>query len=147
LGKELYENSRQARQIFALADNIKPDTTRLCFEGTMEELSRTQNAQPCLFCVEMAAAAALSEEGVFADVAGVFRWVIGGADLCRAIALKRLRADMHPRALMQKASDEAQSSMALFCVWTTKRLFHVSCIFQSVIRHHQLRRPNCCFRR
>ncbi len=114
MGKELYENSRQARQIFALADNIKPDTTRLCFEGTMEELSRTQNAQPCLFCVEMAAAAALSEEGVFADAAAGFSLgelaaltYAGAMSFEEGFVLTCTRG-----ALMQKASDEAQSSMA-----------------------------------
>lgn len=38
---------------------MRPGIIELCFEGSAEELSLTQNTQPCLFVVDCACAAAL----------------------------------------------------------------------------------------
>ena len=72
MGKSLYESSSAARQVFDTADNIRPGTSMQCFEGTAEELSVTKNTQPCLYCVDLAAARALEEAGVHADFAAGF---------------------------------------------------------------------------
>ena len=72
MGKELYDSSDAARRIFDRADAIRPGTSRQCFEGTDEELKETKNTQPCMFTVELAAAAALEEAGVHADMAAGF---------------------------------------------------------------------------
>jgi len=68
MGLELYNHFDSAKSIFDLAgENVK----KVTFEGPQEELNLTINAQPCLFAVDLAAAAALNEKGVFADgVAG-----------------------------------------------------------------------------
>lgn len=72
MGKSLCEGSAAARQVFETADSIRPGTSVQCFEGTAEELSVTINTQPCLFCVDLAAARALEEAGVQADFAAGF---------------------------------------------------------------------------
>lgn len=67
MGKELYESSPAARKVFDLADAIRPGTSNQCFSASKEELSRTLNTQPCLFAVDAACAAALTEKGIYAD--------------------------------------------------------------------------------
>lgn len=64
MGKELCETSPMARKIFELADGIRPGTSSQCFQGTKEELSKTVNTQPCVYCVDLAAAEALREAGI-----------------------------------------------------------------------------------
>lgn len=72
MGKSLFEASGAARQVFETADSIRPGTSLQCFEGTTEELSITRNTQPCLYCVDLAAARALEEAGIHADFAAGF---------------------------------------------------------------------------
>lgn len=72
MGKSLCEASPAARQVFETADAIRPGTSAQCFGGTTEELSVTKNTQPCLYCVDLAAARALEEAGVHADFAAGF---------------------------------------------------------------------------
>ena len=72
MGKELYESSPAARKVFDLADAIRPGTSNQCFSASKEELSRTLNTQPCLFAVDAACAAALTEKGIYADSAAGF---------------------------------------------------------------------------
>lgn len=72
MGKELAEASPAAAKIFRLAEALRPGTTQTCFEGTEEELKQTNITQPCLFTVELAAAAALHEAGIKADLAAGF---------------------------------------------------------------------------
>jgi len=67
MGSDLY-NSPAARKVFKIADKIRPGTIEQCFFGTAEELAKTENTQPCLYCVDLAAAEALKEAGVNADM-------------------------------------------------------------------------------
>ena len=67
MGKSLYEASPAAKAVFDTAEQIRPGTIAQCFESPVEELSVTKNTQPCLFCVDLAAAEALREAGVAAD--------------------------------------------------------------------------------
>ena len=59
MGQALCQCSAAARSVFARADAMRPGTSEQCFSGTPEELMLTINTQPCLWAVEMAAAAAL----------------------------------------------------------------------------------------
>ena len=72
MGKELVEASAAARRVFETADKIRPGTSEQCFSGTAEELSVTENTQPCLYCVDLAAARALEEAGVKPDIVAGF---------------------------------------------------------------------------
>ena len=72
MGKSLYEASPAAKAVFDTAEQIRPGTIAQCFESPVEELSITKNTQPCLFCVDLAAAEALREAGVAADVVAGF---------------------------------------------------------------------------
>ncbi len=72
MGKSLYETSPAAKAVFDTAETIRPGTIAQCFESPVEELSITKNTQPCLFCVDLAAAMALVEAGVQADAVAGF---------------------------------------------------------------------------
>ena len=64
MGRELYENSSAARQVFDQLEALRPGTLKQCFEGSPEELAKTINTQPCLFAVDLAAARAAQEKGI-----------------------------------------------------------------------------------
>jgi [acyl-carrier-protein] S-malonyltransferase len=52
MGKAWYESSSQARELFSRADDaLGYPISKLCFEGPLEELTLTQNAQPALLLV------------------------------------------------------------------------------------------------
>lgn len=72
MGLKLYEGSASAKRVFEAADKIRPNTSSQCFNGTKEELQLTVNTQPCLYCVDLAAARALEEAGVTCDMAAGF---------------------------------------------------------------------------
>lgn len=64
MGKELYLASPKAKEIFDIAESKKQGIRELCFNGTKQDLSITINTQPCVFCTDYAAAAALAEKGI-----------------------------------------------------------------------------------
>lgn len=72
MGRELYNCSPAAKAVFDCADTIRPGTSTQCFDGTAEELSLTVNTQPCIYCVDLSAAAALKEAGVSPDMLAGF---------------------------------------------------------------------------
>ena len=72
MGKDLYDSSSAAKAIFDMADTVRPGTAAQCFNGTQEELSQTVNTQPCIFCVDLAAAHALKEHGLACDAVAGF---------------------------------------------------------------------------
>ena len=114
MGQSLCEVSPAAKAVFDQADALRPGTSEQCFTGTAEELSITKNTQPCLYCVDLAAAKALEEAGVTPDYvagfslgeiaalsfAGVFTGEQGFDFVC-----KRAEA-------MQKAGEENPGAMA-----------------------------------
>jgi len=72
MGKELFDKSPAAKRVFEVADSIRPGTSEQCFTGDSDTLARTCNTQPCLFCVDLAAALALKEAGVEVSAAAGF---------------------------------------------------------------------------
>jgi len=55
MGKDLYENFPEVREIFNEASDILGyDMARLCFEGPKEELDRTSKTQPAILTVSIA---------------------------------------------------------------------------------------------
>lgn len=114
MGRELYECSHAARSIFAAADAIRPGTSAQCFSASMEELCETKNTQPCMFAVELAAAAALREAGIPADMAAGFSLgelaaltFAGTMDFETGFSLVCRRAEH-----MQKAAEARDTAMA-----------------------------------
>ncbi|MFW6132790.1 MAG: ACP S-malonyltransferase [Planctomycetota bacterium] len=60
MGRDVYEAITPARAVFDRAERITGmELTRLCFEGPVDELSRTDVAQPAIFTVSAAMLASL----------------------------------------------------------------------------------------
>lgn len=72
MGRELAQTVPEAAEVFRRLDEIRPGTSAQCFSGTAQELAQTVNTQPCMFAVELAAAAALTARGVRCDMAAGF---------------------------------------------------------------------------
>lgn len=114
MGRDLYENSPAARAVFDLADQIRPNTSRQCFEGSAEELAQTENTQPCIFAVSMAAAAALKEAGVFPELlAGFSLGEVSALTFSGALSLEEgFRLVCRRAELMAQAAKTQDSAMA-----------------------------------
>lgn len=68
MGKDLYENIIECRDIFNKGEEILDmPMKKLIFEGTDEELTKTQNSQPAILLTSLACQKALEIEGIEAD--------------------------------------------------------------------------------
>lgn len=77
MGKDLADAFPAAREVFQEVDEaLKQNLTKLMFEGPEDELTLTENAQPALMTVSMAAMAVLKVEGGI-DLAKVASFVAG----------------------------------------------------------------------
>src|SRR5687768_6935091 len=67
MGKELFENFPVARQVFEEADDaLDFAISRLCFDGPAEDLQLTENTQPAILTVSVAAFRAMREARISA---------------------------------------------------------------------------------
>lgn len=98
MGQALYEQSKAARTILDQAEKQKPGLIDICFSGPMERLTETENAQPALFAVSLAAAKMAEELGLKPDVTAGFslgEWTacafsgMLGVDQALSLVLKR----------------------------------------------------------
>lgn len=65
MGRDLAENFVAARQVFEEVDEaLGFSLSQLCFEGSAEQLQLTENTQPAILAVSVAALRSLSDEGV-----------------------------------------------------------------------------------
>jgi len=113
MGRELYEKSPAARAIFDSAERIRPGTIEQCFSGSAGDLARTENTQPCVYCVDLAAAAALKEAGVVADkLAGFSLGELAALAFSGAVTYEDgFRLVCERAKLMQEASECADAGM------------------------------------
>jgi len=112
MGKDFYEYSSQAREIFLRADEtLGFKISKLCFEGPEEELKLTQNTQPALLIVSFCAYVLLGKEA----------WIAAGHSLgeySALVAAGSLRFEdalllVHKRGMyMQEAVPVGEGAMA-----------------------------------
>lgn len=114
MGKDLWEHFPAAAEVFARCDAIRPGTSAQCFEGTAEELKQTANTQPCLFAMELAAAAVLREKGVRPDaVAGFSLGEVTAATAAGCFDPETgFRLVCRRGALMQREAEKFDTAMA-----------------------------------
>lgn len=110
MGVDLIEASPAAAEVFAIADEVRPGTSEQCRSASKEELSQTENTQPCVFVHDLAVAAALRERGVvpaacagfsLGEVAALtfaeaFDTRAGFELVCERAALMAAAAERHP---------------------------------------------------
>jgi [acyl-carrier-protein] S-malonyltransferase len=69
MGKELADNIPVCKKVFEEADKaLGFEISKICFEGTKEELDKTENTQPAILTTSIAALKALEESGIKPDV-------------------------------------------------------------------------------
>ncbi|MGH4051751.1 MAG: ACP S-malonyltransferase [Clostridium sp.] len=69
MGKELYENIDECKDIFNIADKeLNFELSKLCFEGETQQLNITENTQPAILATSIAALMALKKYGIKCDV-------------------------------------------------------------------------------
>jgi [acyl-carrier-protein] S-malonyltransferase len=113
MGKELYEASPAAREVFDRADAIRPGTSTQCFSGTQEELSQTINTQPCVFCMDLAAAQSVKAAGISPRaVAGFSLGEVAALTFAQAFDFDTgFRFVCKRAAFMQEAAEKHESGM------------------------------------
>ena len=115
MGKELAEKYPAARAVFDEADKaLGFSISKMCFEGTEEELKLTANTQPAILTVSVAAFRVLEEKGIAPDyVAGHSLGeysalvAVGSLKFVDAVKLVRKRG-----MYMQEAVAAGQGAMA-----------------------------------
>ena len=110
MGVDLIETSPAAAEVFTIADEVRPGTSEQCRSASKEELSQTENTQPCVFVHDLAVAVALRERGVVPaacagfslgevaalSFAGAFDTRAGFELVCERAALMATAAERHP---------------------------------------------------
>lgn len=134
MGQALCARYPAAAQVFALCDRLRPGTSAQCFEGTEDELKETKNTQPCLFAVELAAAAVLMDKGIVPDaVAGfslgevVAATVSGAFDRETGFRLVCKRGE-----LMQREAERFDTAMAAVVKLTPEQVQAVCSRYSAV---------------
>ena len=72
MGRDLFDAAPIARETYEMGEGIRPGTLGICFEGPAEELTKTENTQPCLFLTDLAIAKTLVANGVHPDAVAGF---------------------------------------------------------------------------
>ena len=99
MGKDLAEKFPVARQVFEEADDaLGFAISRLCFEGPAEDLQLTENTQPAILTVSVAAFRALKETGIGAPAfvaghsLGEYSALVAAGALSLSDAVRTVRA-------------------------------------------------------
>jgi len=115
MGKELAEKYPAAQAVFAEADKaLGFSVSKLCFEGTEDELKLTANTQPAILAVSVAAYRVLADKGLTADFVaghslGEYSALVAAGSLSFGDAVKLVRKR---GTYMQEAVPAGQGSMA-----------------------------------
>lgn len=114
MGKDLYENSPIAKQLFDKANNILGfDITAIMFAGTDEELKQTKVTQPAVFLHSVILAKALGENFNPDMVAGHSLGELSALVANNTLSFEDGLKLVYQRALaMQKACEAEPSTMA-----------------------------------
>jgi len=115
MGKELAEKYPVARAVFDEADKaLGFSVSKLCFEGTEDDLKLTANTQPAILTVSVAASRVLAEKGIAPDFVaghslGEYSALVAAGSLEFADAVKLVR---QRGTYMQEAVPAGQGAMA-----------------------------------
>lgn len=115
MGKSLADSYGCARRIFEQADEaLGFSISTLCFEGPEEQLKLTENTQPALLTVSVAALRVLEEKGIRPDVVaghslGEYSALVAAGSLAFADAVRLVR---NRGRYMQEAVPPGAGSMA-----------------------------------
>ena len=116
MGKDLAEAYPECRALFEKADSVLGfKLSALCFEGPIEELTKSSNCQPAIFAMSMACHAALRREAgavTFSGTAGLSLGEWSALHVAGALGFEdTLRVLAARGRFMQEACDERQGGM------------------------------------
>ena len=123
--KDLYDSERVAKELFNIADvSLKREISKICFEGTQEDLNLTHNTQPCMLAGDLAAAMVLKAHGIEASaVAGFSLGEYAALAYARAISVNQVFRIIQIRAdAMQDAVAPGEGGMAAFVGATAEQV-------------------------
>ena len=115
MGKELAEKYPVARDVFDEADKaLGFSVSKLCFEGTEDDLKLTANTQPAILTLSVAATRVLAEKGITPDFVaghslGEYSGLVAAGSLRFADAVKLVRKR---GTYMREAVPAGQGAMA-----------------------------------
>ncbi|HEU5133369.1 MAG TPA: ACP S-malonyltransferase, partial [Pyrinomonadaceae bacterium] len=116
MGKDLAEKFAAARQVFEEADDaLGFAISRLCFDGPAEDLQLTENTQPAILTVSVAAYRAMQEAGIAAPAfvaghsLGEYSALVAAGALSLSDAVRTVRARGR---YMQEAAPVGTGAMA-----------------------------------
>jgi [acyl-carrier-protein] S-malonyltransferase len=114
MGKDLYENSAKAKELFQQANDILGfDITKIMFEGSVEELKETKVTQPAIFLHSTILATVMGNNFQPDMVAGHSLGEISALVANKTLAFADGLQLVYKRALaMQKACEKTPSTMA-----------------------------------
>lgn len=114
MGKDLYEQSEEARKLFAKADEILGfPITQIMFEGSEEDLKQTKVTQPAIFIHSVVLASVLGDQFQPDMVAGHSLGEFSALTAAGALSFEDGLSLVSKRALaMQKACEMNPSTMA-----------------------------------
>lgn len=132
MGKDIYESSSAAHEIFDLGESVTPGIKDICFNSDASVLSKTENTQPSLFLTDLACAYALRQSGIVADcVAGfslgeicalAYSKILSDSDAYRLVyrrgQLMAKCAEEHPGAMaavLKLSAEDVESVCSEFC--------------------------------
>jgi len=115
MGRDLAENFAESRAVFEEADAaLGVSLSKVCFEGPEEALKQTENTQPAILAVSIAACRAMEKGGIAADFAaghslGEYSALVaaGALEFSAAVKLVRERG-----RYMQEAVPSGEGAMA-----------------------------------
>ncbi len=135
MGKELYETSSIARELFDKANEILGfDISAIMFGGTDEELRQTKVTQPAVFIHSVAAALALGDEFCPSMVAGHSLGEFSALAASGALSFESALRLVYARAMtMQKACEEIPSTMAAVLALPDEKVEEICASIEGVV--------------
>jgi len=131
MGREFYESSVHAREIFDQADCVIPGLTEVIFNGPAEKLTSTVFCQPAIFSYSMAAYRALCAHPNFKKVSSKFACGLSLGE-CTAVAasgalsfVDALRMVEKRSSLMDEACRRRKGAMAAVIDFNKERLLEI----------------------
>lgn len=124
MGKDFYENSQAAREVFDLADQVlSMDIKALCFEEN-EKLNLTEYTQAALVTTCLSIEAAVREQGLLPQVTaglslGEYCAIVSAGGMKREVAVQVVR---ERGILMEQAVPEGQGAMAAILGMTGEQI-------------------------
>ncbi|MBO7198174.1 MAG: ACP S-malonyltransferase [Tidjanibacter sp.] len=135
MGKDLFDNSPEARELFVQADKILGfPISEIMFFGSAEELKQTKVTQPAVFIHSVAAAVALGSEFNPAMVAGHSLGEFSALVAAGALSFESGLRLVYARALaMQRACEEVPSTMAAVLALPDEKVEEICASIEGVV--------------